>query len=35
MTRGEAYNWCRDKYRATAIIVSKTSTGWLCRYYGP
>jgi hypothetical protein len=34
MTSEEAYNYCCDKYHATSIIVTKTKTGWSCRYYG-
>jgi len=33
MTRNEVYNYCKKKYQASAIIVSRTKTGWLCRYY--
>lgn len=34
MSRGEAYELCREQFYATSLLVNWTSKGWRCRYYG-
>jgi hypothetical protein len=33
-TRKEVFEYCRKKYSATTLIVTKKGNGWQCRYYG-
>ena len=32
MSSAEAYEACKKKYKATAVIVVKAKDGWRCRY---
>ena len=32
MTSAEAYKACKEKYKATAVILVKVKDGWRCRY---
>ena len=34
MSRSEAYELCREQFDATTLMLSWTSKGWRCRYYG-
>jgi hypothetical protein len=34
MSRGEAYELCREQFNDTTLMVGWTSKGWRCRYYG-